>query len=68
MSRSQSQKRLRRALELRSTMIVQIVLNGRLDARQMELYLFAMADATPSVQLQEMHGQVPRSITTVAAF
>lgn len=57
-----------RALELPPTMIVRIALSAQKDAPLMELYLFVMADATPSAVLQEVHGQDRHFITTLAAL
>lgn len=57
-----------RALEQPPTILVGIALNRPGVAPLMGLYLFAMADATPLVTLQEGHWQGPQSTTTLAAF
>lgn len=57
-----------RALGQSPTILVGIALNRPGVAPLMGLYLFAMADATPLVTLQEGHWQGPQSTTTLAAF
>lgn len=57
-----------RALKQPPTILVEIALNHLGVAPLMGLCLFAMADATPLVILQEGHWQGPQLTTTLAAF